>query len=81
MERVGDKQKLTIILASRDASTLAQVLLELPEDFPPTYACLERSKLRDGPAAQGAQFIFRSERWTVDDRGYVDGAFGLAPQL
>jgi hypothetical protein len=68
MELVGDKERLASFLASQDAPTLAQVLLELAEDFPPVYARLERLKVRDDPAALGARFSLRLESWRLDDR-------------
>ncbi|MFY9510284.1 MAG: DUF6880 family protein [Rubrivivax sp.] len=76
MELVGDKERLASFLASQDAPTLAQVLLELAEDFPPVYARLERLKVRDDPAALCAQFSLRLESWRLDDRfvRYEDAA-------
>jgi hypothetical protein len=68
MELVVDKERLSSFLVSLDAPTLAQVLLELAEAFPPVYDRLERLRLRDDPAALDAQFILRLERWKVDER-------------
>jgi len=68
MELVGDKERLASFLASQDAPTLARVLLELAEDFPPVYERLERLKVRDDPAALAAQFDLRLERWRLDHR-------------
>ena len=76
MELVGDKERLASFLASQDAPTLARVLLELAEDFPPVYARLERLKVRDDPAALSVQFSLRLESWRLDDRfvRYEDAA-------
>jgi hypothetical protein len=68
MELVGDKERLASFLASQDVPTLAQVLLELAEDFPPVYARLERLRARDDPAALCAQFSLRLESWRLEDR-------------
>ncbi|MFG6443293.1 DUF6880 family protein [Roseateles sp. LKC17W] len=68
MELVGDKERLAGILVSQDAPTLAQVLLELAEDFPAVCARLERLKVRDDPAELSAQFSLRLESWRTDDR-------------
>lgn len=68
MELVGDNERLAGFLVSQDAPTLAQVLLELAEDFPAVYARLERLKVRDDPAELSAQFSRRLESWRTDDR-------------
>jgi hypothetical protein len=84
MELVGDKDRLASFLASQDAPALAQVLLELAEDFPPVYARLKRMKARDDPAVLSAQFSLRLESWRIDDRfvRYEDAAaFGRDLQV
>lgn len=76
MELVGGKERLASFLATVDAPTLAQLLLELAQDFPPVYARLERLKVREDPAALGAQFALQLQRWEGDDRlvRYQDAA-------
>ncbi len=68
MELIGDREKLASFLASQDAPTLAQVLLELAEDHAPVHARLERLRLRDDPASLSAQFNRQLQRWKADDR-------------
>ena len=42
MDTIGAKEEMASLLAKQDAPTLAQVLLELAEDFAPVYERLER---------------------------------------
>lgn len=63
-------------LASQDAPTLAQVLLELAEDHAPVCERLERLRLRDQPGALAARFRSQLQRWETDHRfvGYEHAA-------
>lgn len=79
MDHIAAKEEITKFLASQDAQTLAQTLLELAEDYPPVYQRLERLRLKSDPAALTAQFTLRLEGWQNDDRfvRYQDvAAFG-----
>ena len=51
MNDTGAKENVTRFLASQDAQTLAQTLLELAEDYPPVYQRLERLRLQSDPTA------------------------------
>jgi hypothetical protein len=76
MELVEDRARLAGFLATQDASTLAQVLLELAEDLPAVFDRLERLRSRDDSDALVTQFMLRLERWKVDERfvRYEDAA-------
>jgi len=76
MDTLGAKEEMASFLANQDAPTLAQVLLELAEDFAPVYERLERLRLRDHPAALSARFNQQLQRWKNDDRfvAYKDAA-------
>jgi hypothetical protein len=79
MDDIGAKERVAGFLATQDAQTLAQTLLELAEDCPAVYQRLERLRLRDDPAALVALFAERLQRWESDDRyiGWRDSsAFG-----
>ena len=79
MDDIGAKEDVTRFLASQDARTLAQTLLELAEDYPPVYQRLERLRLHSDPVALMDQFTQRLKRWENDERyvRYQDaGAFG-----
>lgn len=79
MDCIGAKEEIASYLASQDAQTLAQALLELAEDYAPVYQRLERLRKRDDPAALRAQFTQQLQRWETDDRfvRYQDApAFG-----
>lgn len=79
MDSIGAREEVAKFLASQDAQTLAQTLLELAEDYAPVYQYLERLRLRDDPAALRAQFTQQLQRWENDHRyvRYQDaGAFG-----
>jgi hypothetical protein len=79
MDTIGAREEIAKFLASQDAQTLAQALLELAEDYAQAYQRLERLRVRDDPAALSAQFSQRLQRWEDDHRyvGYQDaGAFG-----
>jgi hypothetical protein len=76
MDTIGAKEEMASFLAKSDAPTLAQVLLELAEDFAPVYERLERLQLQDDPAALSARFHQQLQRWKTNDRcvGYQDAA-------
>jgi hypothetical protein len=79
MDDIGAKERVAGFLATQDARTLAQTLLELAEDCPAVYQRLERLRLREDPAALVASFAERLQRWESDDRyiGWRDSsAFG-----
>ena len=79
MDDIGAKEDVTKLLASQDAQTLAQTLLELAEDYAPVDQRLERLRLQSDPAALTAQFTQRLKRWDNNERYvlYQDaGAFG-----
>jgi hypothetical protein len=68
MDTLGAKEEMASFLAKQDAPTLAQVLLELAEDFAPVYERLERLQLQDDPAALSARFNQQLQRWKNNDR-------------
>jgi hypothetical protein len=76
MDTLGAKEEMASFLAKQDAPTLAQVLLELAEDFAPVYERLERLRLQDDPAALSARFNQQLQRWKNNDRyvAYQDAA-------
>jgi len=76
MDTIGAKEEMASLLAKQDVPTLAQVLLELAEDFAPVYERLERLRLRDDSAALSARFNQQLQRWKSDDRfvAYKDAA-------
>lgn len=76
MNTIRAKEEMASFLAKQDAPTLAQVLLELAEDFAPVYERLERLQLQDDPAALSARFNEQLQRWKNDDRfvAYKDAA-------
>lgn len=76
MDTIRAKEEMASFLAKQDAPTLAQVLLELAEDFAPVYERLERLRLHDDPAALSALFNQQLQRWKNDDRlfAYQDAA-------
>lgn len=76
MDSIGTREEIAKFLASQDAQTLAQALLELAEDYAPAYQHLERLRLRDDPTALRAQFAQQLQRWENDHRyvGYQDAA-------
>jgi hypothetical protein len=78
MDTIRAKEEMASFLAKQDAPTLAQVLLELAEDYAPVYERLERLRLRDDPVALSARFHQQLQRWKSDDRfvAYNDAAFG-----
>lgn len=76
MDTIAAGEEIARFLVSQDAPTLAQVLLELAEDYAPVYQRLERMRLRDDPVALRAQFTQQIQRWAADDRfvRYQDAA-------
>jgi len=62
MDCIGTKEEIARFLATQDAQTLAQSLLELAEDYAPVYQRLERWRLRDDPAALTAKFNQQLQR-------------------
>jgi hypothetical protein len=83
MDRIGDGDEIARLVARQDAQTLAQVLLELAEDYPPVYQRLERLRLSDDPAALRAQFTQQVHRWENDPRypaREVEIPWSTAPQ-
>jgi hypothetical protein len=76
MDTIKAKEEMASFLAKQDAPTLAQVLLELAEDFAPVYERLERLQLQDDPAALSARFNQQLHRWKNGDRfvAYQDAA-------
>ena len=76
MDTIGAKQEVASFLGRQDAPTLAQVLLELAEDFAPVYERLERLRLHNDLAALSARFNQQLQRWKNDDRfvAYKDAA-------
>lgn len=68
MDWIGDREEIARFLATQDAQTLAQVLLELAEDHAPVYQRLQRLRLRDEPAALKANFVKQLQEWETDDR-------------
>lgn len=76
MNTIRAKEEMASFLAKQDAPTLAQVLLELAEDFAPVYERLERLRLQDDPAALSARFNQQLQRWKTNDRyvTYQDAA-------
>lgn len=79
METNAEREELARFLASKDAQTLAQVLLELAEDHELTYQRLVRLSLQDDPTALKAHFEAQLRRWVTADQWirYQDArAFG-----
>lgn len=76
MDTIGANEEMASFLAKQDAPTLAQVLLELAEDFAPVYERLERLQRRDDPAALCALFKRQLQRWESHDQfvGYREAA-------
>lgn len=76
MDTLAAREEIARFLASQDAPTLAQVLLELAEDHEPVYQRLVRLGLRDDPTALRTQFTLQLQRWETDDRfvRYQDAA-------
>ena len=76
MDTIRAREEMASFLAKQDAPTLAQVLLELAEDFAPVCERLERLRLRDDSAALCEQFKRQLQRWESDDRfvAYQDAA-------
>lgn len=76
MDTIRAKEEMASFLAKQDAPTLAQVLLELAEDFAPVYERLERLQLQDDPAALSARFNQQLQGWKTNGRyvGYQDAA-------
>lgn len=68
MDTLAAREEIARFLASQDAPTLAQVLLELAEDHEPVYQRLVRLLLRDDPTGLRAQFTVQLQRWETDDR-------------
>ncbi len=68
MDTLAAREEIARFLASQDAPTLAQVLLELAEDHEPVYQRLVRLRLRDDPTGLRAQFTVQLQRWETDDR-------------
>ena len=76
MDTLATREEIARFLVSQDAPTLAQVLLELAENYAPVYQQLERMQLRDDPVALRAQFTQQLQRWETDVRfvSYQDAA-------
>lgn len=76
MDTIAAREEIARFLASQDAPTLAQVLLEQAEDHEPVYQRLVRLRLHDDPTALRAQFTQQMQRWAADDRfvRYQDAA-------
>jgi len=76
MDTIGAREEIARLLASQDAPTLAQVLMELAEDHESVYKRLVRLRLCDDPTALRAQFTQQMQRWAADDRfvRYQDAA-------
>lgn len=76
MDTLAAREEIVRFLASQDAPTLAQVLLELAEDHEPVYQRLVRLSVRDDSTALKAQFTPRLQQWAADDRfvRYEDAA-------
>lgn len=68
MDTIAARKEMARFLASQDAPTLAQVLLEQAEDHEPVYQRLVRLRLRDDPTALRAQFTLQLQLWEADDR-------------
>lgn len=68
MDTIVAKEEMANFLAKQDVPTLAQVLLELAEDFASVYERLERLRIQDDPAAPSARFSQQLQRWKNDDR-------------
>ncbi len=68
MDTIAARKEMASFLATLDAGTLSQVLLELAEDFVPVYERLERLRERDDPAVISARFSQRLQGWAGDDR-------------
>ena len=76
MDTISTRKEIARFLASQDAPTLAQVLLELAEDHEAVYQRLVRLRLRDEPTTLRAQFTLQLQQWETDDRfvRYQDAA-------
>ncbi len=68
MDTIRAKEDLAPSLASQNASTLEQALLELAEDHALVAEYLDRMRLRGAPATLTAAFAERLKRWNADRR-------------
>lgn len=68
MDTIRELDVLAGFLATQDAQTLAQALLDLAEDHAPVAAFLERMPLRGDAAALTAAFTERLQHWATDHR-------------
>lgn len=66
MDTIREREELARFLATQDAQTLAQALLDLAEDHSPVAAFLERMRLRGDAAALTASFTERLQHWASD---------------